>query len=192
MSLLLYIHGFNSSPQSWKARALGEWLEKNHPEIRFEVPYLKPYPADSIRQLRDIIEAHPGEQIGLVGSSLGGFYASWLVEHYDLRAVLVNPSVRPFELLRAYLGENRNFYNDDAYLFEEKHVEELLAINTPIIQRPGNYLLMVQTGDETLNFREATAKYCHAENIIEWGGDHGFSNFDRWFSYILRFLKRVD
>ena len=190
--MLLYIHGFNSSPQSWKARALGSWLSQHYPQIDFQVPYLRPYPAEAIAQLSALIDSCEDDRIALIGSSLGGYYASWLAERLNLRAVLVNRSIRPYELLRAYLGENRNFYNEDRYLFEQKHVDELLQINTPVIKNPDNFLLMVQTGDETLNFREATAKYCHAENIIEWGGDHGFKDFDRWFSYIIRFLKLVD
>lgn len=162
-----------------------------HPEIICEVPYLKPYPADAITQLETLVEKYLAkhETIGLVGSSLGGFYAAWLAEKYQLRAVLVNPSVRPFDLLGKYIGENKNFYNDDHYLFEQKHVDELKAFYIPQHRHPENLLLMVQTGDESLDFKEATAKYFTAENIIEYGGDHGFREFERWFEYILQFLK---
>ena len=189
--MLLYIHGFNSSPQSHKASIFKQWLAQHYPQIIYEVPYLKPYPADAIMQLEKLLESYlaKNETIGLVGSSLGGFYAAWLAEKYNLRAVLVNPSVRPFDLLGKYIGENKNFYNDDHYLFEQKHVEELKTFYIPENSHPENLLLMVQTGDESLDFREATAKYCAAENIIEYGGDHGFRDFERWFEYILRFLK---
>ena len=189
--MLLYIHGFNSSPQSHKASALKQWLAQQHPHISYEVPYLKPYPADSIAQLEQIIERHKNkhESIGLMGSSLGGFYAAYLSEKYNLRAVLINPSIRPFELLSKYIGENKNFYNDDHYLFEQKHVDELKTFFVPQHTHPENLLLMVQTGDEALDFKEATAKYTASQNIIEYGGDHSFQGFDRWYNYNLRFLK---
>ncbi len=187
--MLLYIHGFNSSPASYKATLFREWLDQHYHELVVEIPYLKPYPAESIKQLETLVEHWlQTEAVTVVGSSLGGFYATWLAEKYNLKAVLVNPSVKPFETLAAYLGENKNFYNDDHYLFEQQHVEELKRFYLPQLQRVENYLLMVQTGDETLDFREATAKYCHSQNIIEYGGDHGFRHFERWFSYIMRFL----
>lgn len=191
MSVLLYIHGFNSSPDSHKASALRRWLALHHPQIRYEVPYLKPYPAESVAELERIVEAaqQADEYLAVMGSSLGGFYAAWLAEKYGLRAVLVNPSVRPFDLLGKYIGENRNFYNDDRYVFEQKHVDELKAFYVPQHAQPDNLLLMVQTGDEALDYREATAKYVSSPNIIEYGGDHGFRDFDRWFDYTLRFLK---
>jgi len=189
--MLLYIHGFNSSPQSHKASIFKQWITKQYPVIAYEVPYLKPYPADAIAQLEQLVESYLSRQepIGLVGSSLGGFYAAWLAEKYDLRAVLVNPAVRPFELLGKYIGENKNFYNDDHYLFEQKHVDELKTFYVPQHKYPENILLMVQTGDESLDFREATAKYTASQNIIEYGGDHGFRDFERWLHYILQFLK---
>jgi uncharacterized protein len=189
--MLLYIHGFNSSPQSHKASIFKQWMAQQHPHIPYEVPYLKPYPAEAIAQLEKLVESYLAkkEKIGLVGSSLGGFYAAWLAEKYNLRAVLVNPSVRPFDLLGKYIGENKNFYNDDHYLFEQKHVDELKAFYVPIHKKPENLLLMLQTGDEALDFKEATAKYFASENIIEYGGDHGFRDFERWFNYILQFLK---
>jgi predicted esterase YcpF (UPF0227 family) len=191
VTALLYIHGFNSSPQSHKASILKQWLAQQHPSITCEVPYLKPYPADAITQLQVLLENYRAkkEKIALVGSSLGGYYAAWLAEKYNLRAVLVNPSVRPFELLGKYIGENKNFYNDDHYLFEQKHVDELKAFYVPEHKDPEKLLLMVQTGDEALDFKEATAKYFSSENIIEYGGDHSFRDFEHWFDYILRFLK---
>lgn len=191
MPVLLYIHGFNSSPESHKASALKTWLALHHPEITYEVPYLKPYPAESIAQLEQIVERQQKNNatIGVMGSSLGGFYAAYLAEKYNLRAVLINPSVRPFELLSKYIGENKNFYNNDHYLFEQKHVDELKQFFVPAHRHPGNLLLMVQTGDEALDFKEATAKYPGSQNIIEYGGDHSFQQFERWYEYTLRFLK---
>lgn len=189
--MLLYIHGFNSSPQSHKATILKQWLAQHHPGIVYEVPYLRPYPAEAVSQLETLVKLYLSrkEPVALVGSSLGGYYAAWLAEKYHLRAVLVNPSVRPFELLSRYIGENKNYHNNDHYVFEQQHVDELLAFYVPIHRQPQDLLLMVQTGDEALDFKEATAKYVASQNIIEYGGDHGFRDFERWFPYIMHFLK---
>lgn len=188
--MLLYIHGFNSSPQSHKASAFRAWLEKNHPAVRHETPYLRPYPVEALSQLETIICSclAKQERVALVGSSLGGFYAAWLAEKYGLRAVLVNPSVRPFELLSRYIGENKNYHNNDHYVFEQKHVDELKGFYVSTHKQPESLLLMVQTGDEALDFKEATAKYFASRNVIEYGGDHGFQAFERWFEYIMEFL----
>jgi len=188
--MLLYIHGFNSSPQSYKASALGQWLAKNSPDVIYETPYLRPYPAEALAQLETLVGLYLAKQepIGLVGSSLGGYYAAWLAEKYGLRAVLVNPSVRPYELLGRYIGENKNYHNDDHYVFEQKHVDELKGFDVPAPKHPDHLLLMVQTGDEALDFKEATAKYHASQNIIEYGGDHGFQGFERWFAYVMDFL----
>lgn len=192
--MLLYIHGFNSSPDSHKARQLQAWLAQHHPQVACEIPYLRPYPAEAVAQLEALVERYlsKGEAVGLVGSSLGGYYGAWLAEKYKLRAVLVNPSVRPFDLLGRYIGENKNFHNNDHYVFEQKHVEELRAFYVPAHRHPENLWLMVQCGDETLDFREATAKYSPCRSLIEYGGDHGFQGFERWLPAILHFLQDSD
>lgn len=189
--MLLYIHGFNSSPQSYKASSLKKWLRTSDPSIMYDAPYLRPYPAEAIAQLEKIIEDCLAKKnaVGLIGSSLGGYYAAWLAEKYHLRAVLVNPAVRPFELLSGYIGENKNYHNDDHYTFEQKHVDELKVFYVSEHSAPENLLLMVQTGDKTLDFKEAATKYSACQNIIEYGGDHGFQGFERWFDYLLAFLQ---
>jgi predicted esterase YcpF (UPF0227 family) len=188
---LIYIHGFNSSPESYKATTFRQWLSSQYPDLDVAVPYLKPFPADSIRQLSEMVESclAQGDQVGLVGSSLGGYYATWLSEKYGCKAVLVNPAVRPYELLSAYIGENKNFYNNDHYLFEKKHVEELQQLDIDIISRPSDYLVLLQTGDETLDYRQAASKFYSSPMGIVHGGDHGFQDFESWFSVIMRFLE---
>ena len=122
-----------------------------------------------------------------VGSSLGGFYATWLAERYDTNAVMINPSVRPFTDLERYLGPQRNLYTGEAYELTREHFAELFALRVERITRPQRYLLLVQTGDEVLDWREAVGYSRGAHQFVQGGGDHAFQDFESQIAAILRF-----
>ncbi len=186
--LVLYIHGFNSSPQSWKARALGEYISAYGVAIDYRVPDLPWEPERAAALLADTIRPLLPRRPLLVGSSLGGYYATWLAENHDLRAVLINPAVRPYELLLDYLGDNANLYTEEHYELRPEHVEQLRALEVEVT-RPANFMYMVQTGDETLDYNQAVAKYAASRGIIEAGGSHGFDHFERWIPAMLNFFR---
>ena len=171
---LIYIHGFNSSPASFKARVLQAALAERVPSATFLAPALPPSPYAATRLLDALVVAH--RQAILVGSSLGGYYAGWLAERYDLRAVLVNPAVRPYELLHDHVGMQTNLYTGERYEFTGAHVEELRALEQDRVT-PARYLLMLETGDEVLDYRQAVARYAGAQQYVIEGGDHGFGDF---------------
>ena len=171
---LIYIHGFNSSPASFKARVLQAALAERVPGATFLAPALPPSPTAATRLLEALVLAHP--QAILVGSSLGGYYAGWLAERYDLRAVLVNPAVRPYELLHGHVGMQTNLYTSEQYEFTAAHIEELRALEQARVT-PARYLLMLETGDEVLDYRQAVARYAGAQQYVIEGGDHGFGDF---------------
>jgi predicted esterase YcpF (UPF0227 family) len=186
---IVYIHGFNSSPLSHKAQLFKSWVAENHPDITLHVPAVKPYPLDAIAQLSDLARLNEGNT-GFIGSSLGGFYAVHLAEQFNAPAVLINPSVKPFETLSQYLGENENFHTQERYTLTQQHVDDLQGLFVPKPAKPEKLLLLTQTADETLNFREGTAHFYSSPAIIEYGGDHAFQNAERHFALMLEFLQK--
>lgn len=184
--MLIYIHGFNSSAQSFKARLLRERMSALGRGDECACPELAHRPAQAMAQLEALIAGAPAAQTALIGSSLGGFYATWLAEKYRLRAVLVNPAVRPWELLRDYLGPQKNLHTDAQYELTAQHLDELRALDAPAISS-GLYLLMVRTGDEVLDYRQAVARYHGCRQRVIQGGDHGFGDFGDYLDTALEF-----
>ena len=181
--MIIYIHGFNSSPASVKARLLKVRLDALGGS--FAAPALPHRPSEAAALLDALIVRHPSAT--LVGSSLGGYYATHLAEKHGLRAVLVNPAVRPYELLRRAVGTQQNLHTGAEYEFTERHLEELAALEVPAITRPDRYFLMIETGDEVLDYREAVARYRGCRQLVVEGGDHGFSDFGQYLDTVLEF-----
>ena len=184
---LLYIHGFNSSPLSHKARVTQDYCASLGMSDRIGVPELYHVPQQAIAELCEIIEAQTLPVV-LIGSSLGGYYATWLAERYQLRAALINPAVNPSELWQSHLGLNKNYYSGRRYEITTEHVAQLEALRVEKLQFPENLLLLVQTGDKTLDFRLAVDKYKSSPSIIQSGGDHSFVNYEAMLPDIFRFL----
>jgi predicted esterase YcpF (UPF0227 family) len=172
--VIVYIHGFNSSPASSKAGVLQRELERRGHGTDFIAPPLPHSPAAAVKLLEGLVRRDP--DASLIGSSLGGYYATRLAETHGVRAVLVNPAVRPYELLAGCVGRQKNFHTGEDYDFTAQHIAELRALEVDSIT-PGRYLLMVETGDEVLDYRHAVEKYRGARQLVIEGGDHGFSDF---------------
>jgi predicted esterase YcpF (UPF0227 family) len=181
---LIYLHGFNSSPQSHKAQVLGRFLEDAGLRARFRCPALSPRASQAARSIEALIEDPSADC--LVGSSLGGFYASVLAERLGMRAVLINPAIDPHIGLRAYLGEQRNLYTGERYELTEAHLEEWAALNPRTIT-PDRYLLLLETGDEVLDYRAAMQRYAGARQVIVEGGDHTLQSFPEHLQRIVDF-----
>ncbi|MGH1372390.1 MAG: YqiA/YcfP family alpha/beta fold hydrolase [Cellvibrionaceae bacterium] len=189
MATLVYVHGFLSSPESHKAMLTRQWLLDNRPSVHYCCPYLSPYPEETKAQLHSLMSSLKGESVGFIGSSLGGFWSTWLVENYGHKAVLVNPSVRPHELIDRVAGEpQKNFYTEDSYVMTAEHGNQYRHAYQPQLKDLTAYWLMVQTGDETLDYRQAVERYQGGRQLIIDGGDHGFQGFERQLTDILSFL----
>jgi uncharacterized protein len=187
-ALLIYLHGFNSSPASYKARYLQGYLQAKGLADRLLVPELNHQPVKAVQIVRQLIETSlPDADITLIGSSLGGYYATTLAEQYKLRAVLINPAVYPYRLLRNYLGMNRNFYTQIEYEVKPEYMQQLLDMDVPQVTCPRDFLVLLQTADETLDYRDAAEKFYDAQLVIEPGGSHDFDQFDKVVPDILQF-----
>jgi len=184
--MIVYLHGFNSSPASGKAKQFGEHLAVLGRQTDYTCPALPNSPREAIAQVEAGLTQYKGP-VTLVGSSLGGFYATHLAEKHGWKAVLVNPAVHAHVLMRGALGPQTNWHTGEKWLFTEAHLDELAALDVPAITRPERYLLLAQTGDEVIDYRDAVAYYAGATQIIEDGGDHGFAGFERHYQTILDF-----
>lgn len=186
---IIYLHGLNSDPGSVKARALGAAIAALPSALQPEyvVPKLHHRPATAMRALTAWIDERQPAPLAFVGSSLGGFYATWLAERYRANAVMINPSVRPFTDLERYLGPQRNLYTGEEYELTREHFAELEALKVERVTDPGRYFLLAQTGDEVLDWREAVGYYGGAWQFVQGDGDHAFQDFESQIPAILRF-----
>ena len=188
MNTIVYLHGFRSSPASIKATRLREYVDAlpNRPVLH--IPELTHAPAIAVGGVAAWVEANArGKNLTFVGSSLGGFYATHLAERFGARAVMINPAVQPQRDLAPWIGIQTNLYTGAQVEVTQAHFAELAALRVPRITRPERYFLLVETGDEVLDYREAVAHYGGAYQYVRGGGDHTFTEFAAQIPAILRF-----
>lgn len=185
---IIYLHGFCSSAASFKAQLVKNYIEKNNAYSLFLVD-LPHSPAKAM----SLIEAHIttlGEQKwGLIGSSLGGFYTTYLSDKYGKKGVLINPAVDAHILLEKALGKNENFNSGEVFEFTEEHLNELETMHVQNLKNPENLLLLTQTGDEVLDFQKGVDYYRGSEQIVLEGGDHGFADYENYLDKTFDFLS---
>ena len=185
---IVYLHGFRSSPASVKAtamRAAVDALPQAHRPV-LHIPDLQRDPLIAIARVARLVVDADGP-VTVVGSSLGGFYATHIAERYGTRAVMINPAVRPYDDLAPYLGIQTNLYTGEAFEVTVAHFAELRSLRVARITRPERYFLLVETGDEVLDYREAVALYGGAWQYVRGGGDHAFQDYEAQLPAILRF-----
>lgn len=186
---LLYLHGFRSSPQSAKAQNMAAVMAERHPTVHWWCPQLPPSPQDAMALLEKGVADWPTRSMAVIGSSLGGFYATAVAERQGCKAVLLNPAVDPARDLAGYIGEQTTWQNPDEHFFFEAHfVDELRALRPGPLKSPQHYLAIIAKGDEVLDWREMAARYAGARLRLLEGGDHALSDFDVHVPAILGFL----
>jgi predicted esterase YcpF (UPF0227 family) len=189
ISHLLYLHGFRSSPQSFKARHMHDWMQAHRPDVAWWCPQLPPSPREAIALVADGIAAWPHERMAVVGSSLGGFYATVVAERIGCAAVLLNPAVDPARDLAAYIGEQTTFHDPtERFYFRAEFVDELRALTPVAITQPERYFGIFAKGDELLDWREMASRYAGARIALLEGSDHALSDFEALLPQVVEFL----
>jgi uncharacterized protein len=191
-SHLLYLHGFRSSPKSFKAQRLQRWLAEHRPGVHWWCPQLPPSPREAMALVRGGIAAWP-QTSAVLGSSLGGFYATAVAEATGWPAVLLNPAIDPARDLARHIGEQTAFHApEERFFFRPEFIDELRALALPAITRPGRYFAVIAKGDEVLDWREMSARYAGAQVRLLEGSDHALSDFDDHLPHLLKFLQLCD
>jgi uncharacterized protein len=187
--VIVYLHGFRSSPQSFKARLLAEHLAQTGRASEWLCPTLPVSPFETVALIEQEIaaKAQPGERITLIGSSLGGYFATHLAEKHGWRAALLNPAVVPERDLSKYLGEQPLWHGGGSIVVEPRHLDELRALAVTQITQPQRYYLLAATGDEVLDYREMLAHYPGVATHLIEGSDHGISEFADYVDEVIRF-----
>lgn len=185
---LLYLHGFLSSPASAKARQTCQYAEQDSRVGDIIVPTLKSGPAATISSLLEMLSDTDRSALGIIGSSLGGFYATVLAEQLQVPAVLINPAVHPYQYWQNYLGKHHNFHDGEVHEVTREHVQQLRDLDPAAISRPEQYRVYLQRHDEVLDYRQAVRRYGEANCVVRDDGNHAYANFDSELPAVFDFL----
>ena len=186
---LLYLHGFRSSPASFKARRLQDWCAAHRPDVVWWCPQLPPSPQDALALVHAGIATWPQTSMVVAGSSLGGFYATAVAQATGCRALLLNPAVNPARDLARHIGEQTQFHApEERFFFRPEFIDELTALAVPHITQPDRYSAVIAKGDEVLDWREMLAHYPGASVLLLEGSDHGLSDFEQHLPFVLQAL----
>jgi predicted esterase YcpF (UPF0227 family) len=185
--MILYLHGFRSSPQSMKARVVGERMAALGLAGQLMSPQLPASPKLAIELALSLVKDVPAAELSIIGSSLGGYYATWLAEHLGCKAVLLNPAIVPRVNLDQHVGVSTQYHSDEPFEFKREYIEELHALEVPKITRPERYFLIAATGDEVLDYRDMLAHYQGARQHLIQGSDHAISEFPQYVDEVLAF-----
>ncbi|MET0266748.1 MAG: YqiA/YcfP family alpha/beta fold hydrolase [Duganella sp.] len=185
--MILYLHGFRSSPASMKARVVAARMAELGLADQLLSPQLPASPAAAMALALSLVDGVPANQLSIVGSSLGGYYATWLAERLGCRAVLLNPAVVPLKDLDQHVGVSTHYHSDEPFEFKREYIDELRALAVERISRPERYFLIAATGDEVLDYRDMVKHYAGARQQVIEGSDHGISEFPQYVDAVLAF-----
>lgn len=184
---ILYLHGFRSSPQSMKARVTGARAAELGWPGQFICPQLPASPREAMALALQLVDGVAPDRLAIIGSSLGGYYATWLAERLGCRAVLLNPAVRPLQDLDRHVGVTTAWHSDEPFEFKRHYIDELAELAVPQVSRPERYYLIAATGDEVLDYRDMLAHYAGARQTVIAGSDHAISEYRDHVDAVLDF-----
>ena len=192
-TLIVYLHGFRSSPRSSKAVMTGDAikaLSTSEYPIEWYCPQLVASPKVSMDMVNSHITRSQHDRLVVIGSSLGGYYANYLAEKYGCKAVALNPAVRAPRELAAHVGMLTSYDTDEPYDFRPEYIEELKALQVESITDPSRYFLMAAKGDELLDWQEMVDFYKGAEQLVLEGSDHGIADYPEHLPAVLKFIAK--
>jgi uncharacterized protein len=187
---VLYLHGFRSSPLSTKARRLSQWMHQHAPAVHWWCPQLPPSPKLALSLLLEGVAHWPAAQTAVIGSSLGGYYATVVAQRLGCKAVVMNPAVHPARDLLRHIGTQTQYHRpEENFEFRREYVEELQAMQVGALVRPERTLAIIAQGDELLDWREMTTRYAGCKQRVIKGSDHALSDFEAHLPALLNFLE---
>ena len=192
-TLLVYLHGFRSSPRSSKAVMTGQAVRAlNNKDEQYEwyCPQLLASPKESMNMVTQYINASKADKVVVVGSSLGGFYTNYLAEKYDCIGIALNPAVRAARELEPHVGMMTAYDSDEPFDFRAEYIDELKALQVATITRPERYFLIAAKGDELLDWQEMVDFYTGAKQLVLEGSDHGISNYSDHLPAVIGFIQQ--
>ena len=191
-TLVVYLHGFRSSPRSSKAVMTGDAIKalstKDNP-IEWYCPQLNASPKESMDMVTAHIDQSQAEHLVVIGSSLGGFYTNYLAEKYNCKAVALNPAVHAARELAPHVGMMTSYDSDEPFDFRPEYIDELKALQVEKITDPARYFLIAAKGDELLDWREMVAFYTGAKHLVLEGSDHGIADYANHLPKVLDFIS---
>jgi uncharacterized protein len=190
--MILYLHGFRSSPRSFKARVVAAAMKERGLAAELLCPQLPASPKEAMALATTLLAPYKAHQVAIVGSSLGGYYATWLAEQIGCRAVLLNPAIVPLQDLDQHVGVTTEYHSDKPFEFKREYIDELRALAVDQITRPERYFLIAATGDEVLDYRDMVRHYGGAEQRVIDGSDHAISEFPQYVNEVLAFCLAPD
>ncbi|UVW28229.1 YqiA/YcfP family alpha/beta fold hydrolase [Massilia sp. H6] len=190
--MILYLHGFRSSPKSFKARVVQKALQDAGRAHELICPQLPASPKEAMALCLLLAERHAPDNLAIIGSSLGGFYATWLAERMGVRAVLLNPSVNPLASLEDHVGVTTAWHSSAPFEFRREYIDELAELRVGQITAPERYFLLAATGDEVLDYRDMVMHYAGARQRVIKGSDHAISEFAQYVDEVLAFCSQTD
>ncbi len=185
--MILYLHGFRSSPLSMKARLVAQHMTGTGRAAELVCPQLPPSPKAAIELAQHLCADLDRSELSIIGSSLGGYYATYLAEQWDCRAVLINPATKPPRDLQSYVGVSTYYHSDEPFEFKQEYVFELPLYAVDTITNPKRYFLIAATGDEVLDYRDMVSHYAGAKQIVIPGSDHAVSEFADYVEQVMEF-----
>ncbi|SHG36293.1 YqiA/YcfP family alpha/beta fold hydrolase [Massilia sp. CF038] len=190
--MIVYLHGFRSSPRSFKARVVAASMKQRGMAAELLCPQLPASPKEAMALVQTLLAPYKAHQVAIIGSSLGGYYATWLAEQMGCRAVLLNPAIVPLQDLDQHVGVTTEYHSDKPFEFKREYIDELRALAVDQITRPERYYLIAATGDEVLDYRAMVRHYAGAEQRVIDGSDHAISEFPQYVDEVLAFCLAAD